>query len=101
MLVDERLAERALRLGQIFRGELATLPSDRVREVRGKGLLNAVELTPDAGFTGRQLSLELLRRGILAKDTHGQTVRFAPPLVLEEETLRWALGEIKAAVLAL
>ncbi len=101
VLVDERLAERALRLGQIFRGELATLPSDRVREVRGKGLLNAVELTPDAGFTGRQLSLELLRRGILAKDTHGQTVRFAPPLVLEEETLRWALGEIKAAVLAL
>jgi ornithine--oxo-acid transaminase len=101
VLVDERLAERAERLGQVFRGELASLPATRVKDVRGKGLLNAVELTPDAGFTGRQLSLELMRRGILAKDTHGQTVRFAPPLVLEEESLRWALTEIRAAILAL
>jgi len=101
VLIDEGLAERSARLGEIFRGELASLPAARVKEVRGKGLLNAVELTPDAGFTGRQLSLELMRRGILAKDTHGQTVRFAPPLVMEEESLRWALTQIRAALLAL
>ena len=101
VLIDERLDERAERLGQIFRSELADLPAARVKEVRGKGLLNALELTADAGFTGRQLSLELMRRGILAKDTHGQTVRFAPPLVMQEESLRWALGQIREAVTSL
>ena len=99
--LDVLLDERSERLGQVFRAELADLPAARVKEVRGKGLLNAVELTADAGFTGRQLSLELMRRGILAKDTHGQTVRFAPPLVVAEESLRWALGQIREAVTAL
>lgn len=94
VLIDEKLAERSEALGRVFRDELTKkCAKDVVKEIRGKGLLNAIELQngmPDA----RLYSLELLRKGILAKDTHGTTVRFAPPLTMSEESLNWAIGEI-------
>jgi ornithine--oxo-acid transaminase len=99
VLVDEGLVERSDRLGADFRRRLSAIGGDRVKEVRGKGLLVAIELTEDAGITGRELSLRLMERGILAKDTHGQIVRFAPPLVVSEETLAWAAEQVREAVL--
>lgn len=94
ILRDEKLAERAQRLGDIFRSELTKrCPASLVKEVRGKGLLNAVEFHTGAG-DARAFSLKLLEKGILAKDTHGTTIRFAPPLVMEESSLTWALDEI-------
>ncbi len=101
VLVDEGLAERALALGEAFMGTLRGLPSDKVKVVRGKGLLVALERQGDIKATGRDLSLALMARGILAKDTHGQTVRFAPPLVVAEDTLAWAAAQICEAVEAL
>ena len=101
VLIDEDLAARAERLGESFMAELRELPGDRVKEVRGRGLLVALELAEGMSATGRDLGLALMRRGILAKDTHGQTVRFAPPLVVAEDTLRWAAAQIREAVAAL
>ena len=99
VLIDEGLAARSERLGADFRARLSAIGGERVKEVRGKGLLVAIELTEDAGITGRELSLRLMERGILAKDTHGQIVRFAPPLVVAEETLAWAAEQVREAVL--
>ncbi len=101
VLLDEELAERADRLGEAFMGELRKLPEAKVKEVRGRGLLVALELHQGLSATGRDLSVALMKRGILAKDTHGQTVRFAPPLVVGEDTLAWAAAQIREAVDAL
>jgi ornithine--oxo-acid transaminase len=97
VLVEEKLAERSDRLGERFRAALRQAPSSKVKEVRGKGLLIGLELHPSAG-TGRELGLKLMQRGILAKDTHVQTVRFAPALVVAEETLDWAASQILEAI---
>lgn len=97
ILVDEKLAERAFRLGEKFRAGLAKLPTSVVTEVRGKGLLNAVEISKQAG-PARSYCVELQRRGVLAKETRSTTIRFAPPLVIEEEALDWALSQIQEVV---
>ncbi|HDZ21383.1 hypothetical protein LCGC14_0333810 [marine sediment metagenome] len=96
---DENLADRAAELGEHFRGELLKLDSPLVAEVRGKGLLNAVELKPDAPKTARQCCEHLMAEGMLCKETHDNVIRFAPPLVIAPADLDWALGRI-AAVLA-
>ena len=96
---DENLADRAAELGEHFRGELLKLDSPLVAEVRGKGLLNAVELKPDAPKTARQCCEQLMAEGMLCKETHDNVIRFAPPLVIAPADLDWALGRI-AAVLA-
>ena len=96
---DENLADRAAELGERFRGELSKLDSPLVAEVRGKGLLNAVELNPDAPKTARQCCEQLMAEGLLCKETHDNVIRFAPPLVIAPDDLDWALGRI-AAVLA-
>ena len=91
---DENLPERAFNLGQKFRSELKKhLPKNIVKDVRGKGLLNAVELHKEAG-RGRQYSVLLQENGILAKETHEQTIRFAPPLIIEEKNLDFAIETI-------
>jgi len=94
VLVDEKLADRALALGQIFRSGIQDLHSPFVAEVRGRGLLNAVvinEAMSEKGRTAWQFCLLLKSRGVLAKPTHVNVVRFAPPLVIEEEDLRNAI----------
>jgi len=91
---EEKLAERSSRLGEYFMEQLAEIPSPHVKEVRGKGLLIGVELKPEAGGA-RRFCLALQDRGILAKETHDHVIRFAPPLVIDKETIDWALPSIR------
>jgi ornithine--oxo-acid transaminase len=97
VLVDEDLLARAEKLGNWFMQELQGIDSPHVELVRGKGLLIGVVVKEESG-PARPFCEELHRRGILAKETHEQVIRFAPPLVVEQETLEWALGEIRAVL---
>lgn len=92
---NEKLAENAERLGKIFRKELSDVKSDMVSLVRGKGLLNAVVITPKNGKTAWDVCLRLRDNGLLAKPTHQHIIRFAPPLVINEEQLREAITIIQ------
>ncbi|KAK0200714.1 ornithine-oxo-acid aminotransferase [Desarmillaria ectypa] len=90
VLVEERLAERAMVLGELFRSSVTKLNSPLVQTVRGRGLLNAVVIDESKSRKGRtawQLCLLLKSRGVLAKPTHVNIIRFAPPLVILEEDL--------------
>ena len=91
---EERLVERSEMLGTYFMEQLAEIPSPHVKEVRGKGLLIGVELKPEAQGA-RRFCEALQKRGILAKETHQHVIRFAPPLVIEKETIDWALPHIR------
>ncbi|KAJ7607517.1 ornithine-oxo-acid aminotransferase [Roridomyces roridus] len=94
VLVDEQLAARAASLGEVFRSSVRALGSPLVQEVRGRGLLNAVvidEAKSKRGRTAWQFCLLLKSRGVLAKPTHVNIVRFAPPLVIAEEDLQRAV----------
>jgi ornithine--oxo-acid transaminase len=94
ILIDEKLSERAYELGMKFRDALKDLPSHVVKQVRGKGLMNAIEVFPEAG-RGRFYSERLQERGVLAKETHDFIIRFAPPLVIEESDLDLAIATIR------
>lgn len=87
VIVDEHLPERSAELGEYFRGELRKINHKRIKEIRGKGLLNGLELNEKA----RPFSMELMNRGILAKETHNTTIRFAPPLVITKQELEGAI----------
>jgi ornithine--oxo-acid transaminase len=91
---DEKLAERSAELGDYFVEQLSEIPSPHVKEVRGKGLLIGVELKPEAGGA-RRFCEALQQKGILAKETHDNVIRFAPPLVIDKETIDWALPSIR------
>ena len=91
---DEKLAERSQKLGEYFVEQLAEIPSPHVKEVRGKGLLIGVELKPSAGGA-RRFCVALQERGVLAKETHDNVIRFAPPLVIDKDTIDWALPLIR------
>jgi ornithine--oxo-acid transaminase len=97
---DEKLAERAEYLGKIFREEMASVKSDMIALVRGKGLLNAVVIRPKNGKEAWDVCVKMKENGVLAKPTHGDIIRFAPPLVITEEQLREAIGRIKKSILA-
>lgn len=88
---EEKLAERSAQLGEYFIEQLSEIPSPHVKEVRGRGLLIAVELDKKA----RRFCEALKERGILAKETHDNVIRFAPPLVIDKETIDWALPSIR------
>jgi len=85
VLVEEGLAENAERMGRLFRKGLEALGSPCIRTVRGKGLLNAIVVDHPHPEAGWMLCLEMMRRGLLAKPTHGDKVRFAPPLCITSE----------------
>ncbi|QRV94011.1 aminotransferase class-III protein [Ceratobasidium sp. AG-Ba] len=94
VLVDEKLADRAEALGQIFRKSIQDINSPLVKLVRGRGLLNAVVIDESKSTRGRtawDLCLLLKSRGVLAKPTHVNVIRFAPPLVISEAELRKSL----------
>ncbi len=91
---DEKLAERSAQLGEYFMEQLSEITSPHVKEVRGKGLLIAVELKPEAKGA-RRFCVALQQKGILAKETHDNVIRFAPPLVIDKETIDWALPSIR------
>ena len=83
---DEKLSERSRELGTYFVEQLAEIPSPHVKEVRGRGLLIGVELKPEAGGA-RRFCEAMQSKGILAKETHENVIRFAPPLVIDKETI--------------
>jgi len=95
VLRDEKLAEKADHLGQIFRSELEELNLSWIRKVRGKGLLNAIEIDPNYRHSALEICLKLATKGLLAKPTHGHIIRFAPPLVISENDLRQGIQLIK------
>lgn len=81
------------RLEPVLRDALLALPRERVQAVRVRGLWAGMDLVDR---TGRELSEALVRRGVLCKDTHGRTLRLAPPLTISEQDLRWGLAEVAA-----
>jgi ornithine--oxo-acid transaminase len=94
VLREEKLAERSAELGEYFMEQLSEIPSPHVKEVRGRGLLIGLELKPQAKGA-RRFCEALQQRGILAKETHEHVIRFAPPLVIDRETIDWALPSIR------
>jgi len=98
---EENLAERAYKLGEIFRRELKNIKSDMIEEVRGKGLLNAVVIKPKNGKTAWDVCLAMKDNGLLAKPTHDHIIRFAPPLIITEEQLMEAVEIFKKSLTAL
>ncbi len=94
VLREEKLAERSAEMGEYFMEQLSEIPSPHVKEVRGKGLLIGLELKPEAKGA-RRFCEALLQKGILAKETHEHVIRFAPPLVIDRETIDWALPSIR------
>jgi ornithine--oxo-acid transaminase len=98
VLKDENLAEKAELLGKYFREELRAIRHPAIKEIRGKGLLNAIVVEhsdPEAAYT---LCLELMKNGLLAKPTHGDKIRFAPPLVISKEQINEAIGIIRQSL---
>jgi ornithine--oxo-acid transaminase len=97
---EENLAEKAEYLGKIFREELSNVKSEMIELVRGKGLLNAVVIRPKNGVEAWDVCIKMKEMGLLAKPTHGNIIRFAPPLVISEQQLREAIAIIKEAILS-
>jgi len=95
VLVDENLTENSATLGEYFLDHLRTLRSRHIASVRGRGLWIGLELLPEAGGA-RRFCEALMRRGLLCKETHIHTIRFAPPLCITREELDWAFERIAA-----
>jgi ornithine--oxo-acid transaminase len=95
VIKEEKLAENAERLGKIFREEFRSIKSHLIELVRGKGLLNAVVIRNQPGKTAWDVCVAMAENGVLAKPTHGNIIRFAPPLVITEEQLREAMNRIE------
>jgi len=93
VMINEKLADRAAEMGKYFVDRLNALNSPHVKEVRGKGLLIGVEIKKESGVA-RPFCECLMNNGILAKETHHQVIRFAPPLVITKEEIDWAIERI-------
>ncbi len=100
VIKDENLAERAEKLGKIFRQKMEEIDSEMIKLVRGKGLLNAIVIQPKNGKDAMDVCLKMKEFGVLAKPTHGDKIRFAPPLVISEGQLIEACEKIEKAVLS-
>ncbi len=95
---EEKLAERAEKLGELFRSELRKIDSELIELVRGKGLLNAIVIKPTNGKEAWDVCLKMKDNGLLAKPTHQHIIRFAPPLVITEEQILDAVNIIKKSL---
>jgi len=96
---NEKLSEKAQELGEFFRSQLKKIDSDMISEVRGKGLLNAVVIQPKNGKEAWDVCLKMAENGLLAKPTHGDIIRFAPPLVITKTQIEECLEIIKKSIL--
>lgn len=101
ILKDEKLAENSEKLGKIFRAEMNKLKaeSDVITLVRGKGLFNAIVIKEKNGKTAWDVCLKFAEEGLLAKPTHGDIIRFAPPLVITEAQLMECVAIIRKVIL--
>lgn len=97
VLVDENLIDRAAELGAYFLERLRSMESAQIKEVRGIGLWAGIELHPSAGGA-RRFCEALMQQGLLCKETHGHTIRLAPPLVITREQLDWAVDRLRAVL---
>jgi ornithine--oxo-acid transaminase len=93
VLVEERMIENSAELGDYFLGRLKTVKSHWIKEVRGRGLWIGVELVTEAGGA-RRFCEALATKGLLCKETHEHTIRFAPPLIITREDLDWAFERV-------
>lgn len=98
VIKEEKMMERAEYLGKIFREEINKIDSPLIESVRGKGLLNAVVIKPTKGKEAWDVCIKMKENGLLAKPTHQHIIRFAPPLVIEEEDLRKAIEIFKQSL---
>lgn len=98
VLVEEKMIENAARMGEYFQDKLAEINSPHIKEVRGRGLMIGVELKPEAGGA-RRFCEALQESGILAKETHVNIIRFAPPLIISEAEVDWAIERIRPVLL--
>lgn len=98
VVLDEKLAENANTLGELLRTELKAIQSDRITLVRGKGLLNAIIIKEKDGISAWDVCLKLAENGLLAKPTHGDIIRFAPPLVITKEQILECVSIIKNTI---
>lgn len=96
-LTEEGMIENSAQMGERFQKGLTDIRSNIIKDVRGRGLMLAVELVPEAGGA-RKYCEALKERGILAKDTHGDTIRIAPPLVITGDQVDWALEQFEAVL---
>jgi ornithine--oxo-acid transaminase len=94
VLVDEGMIENSAKMGDYFLAQLKAIKSQWIKEIRGKGLFIGVELVREARGA-RRFCEELMKKGLLCKETHENTVRFAPPLVIKKEEIDWALERIE------
>jgi ornithine--oxo-acid transaminase len=94
VLLEENLVENSAKVGEYFMEQLVEISSPHVKEVRGKGLLIGVELHPNAGGA-RRFCEALASQSILAKETHENVIRFAPPLIIDQLTVDWAIPRIR------
>lgn len=94
ILVEEKLIENADEMGKYFIAELAKINSPHVKEIRGRGLMIGIELNKEAGGA-RRFCVELMKRGMLCKETHEHIIRVAPPLVIQKSDIDWAMEQIE------
>jgi len=99
VLVEEGMVENSAEMGEYFLKGLKQIAGLLVKEVRGKGLMIGIELLPEAGGA-RQYCERLMGLGVLCKDTHGHTIRVAPPLVITREEIDWALEQFDSVLSA-
>jgi ornithine--oxo-acid transaminase len=97
VLVDEKMVENSANMGAIFLEKLQQIKSPMIKEVRGRGLMIALELSPEAGGA-HQYCLKMKDEGLLCKETHGHIIRFAPPLIITEEQVYWAVDIIRKVI---
>ncbi|MFF1255969.1 ornithine--oxo-acid transaminase [Streptomyces sp. NPDC058321] len=98
MLRTGEFQQRAAELGEHLHAELGLLTdTGKVTQVRGRGLWAGIDIDPSYG-TGREISQKLMAKGVLVKDTHGSTIRIAPPLVISKEDLDWGLDRLRAVL---
>ena len=95
---DEKLADNAFKMGEILREGLKNIDSDMITTVRGKGLLNAIVIKSKNGIDAWNVCLKLRDNGLLAKPTHGDIIRFAPPLVINEAQIKECVGIISSTI---
>lgn len=100
VLLEEKLAENAERMGAIFREELAKVPSDLIVTIRGKGLLNAIVIRETTDIDAWKVCLRFMDNGLLAKPTHGNIIRLAPPLTINKEKISESVDIIRKSLLS-
>jgi ornithine--oxo-acid transaminase len=97
VLIDENMVENSAAMGEYFLSGLSHIKSPHIKEIRGRGLFIAVEMVPEAGGA-RNYCEKLMANGLLCKETHENTIRFAPPLVITKEEIDWALERIETVL---